>query len=158
MLRLWVYKERAMLKFGKRNQKGLTSIDYMISIAGIAAMVVYFSGKSESTQLKTDEQVYFDTFNHIVEAARNAKSGTTDGYASITMTTLSSGKFISSTYGDGTGKNPDGGDWNLTGSSISQLVVNATGVNDELCDRLAAKFNKWSTASCSDNTVSITTN
>ena len=141
----------------QKNQRGMTTVDWLITIAGIALVTVYFSGKSESASTKTDESIIYDTFNHIVESARNAKAGTTDGYASMDMSFLSSKKYISTAYGDGVGTNPKGGDWNLTGSTVSVLKVSATGLEDELCQRLADKFNKWSTATCSSGTVTLTT-
>ncbi|OES24334.1 hypothetical protein WE348_23065 (plasmid) [Alteromonas macleodii] len=139
-------------------QKGMTTVDWLITIAGIAAITVYFSGKSESAGTKTDESMIYDTFNHIVESARNAKQGQTDGYASLDIEFLSTNNYISPAYGDGTGSNPKGGDWNLDGSTVSTLVVSATGLSDELCGRLASKFNRWSTAACTSGTVTLTTN
>ncbi len=146
-----------MINRKMKKQKGLTTIDLVVTIVGIAALAMYFSSKSESTTLKTDEQIFFDTFHHLIESARNTKGTMNDGYASIDVTYLSSREIIAPAFGDGVGTNPHGGDWNFDGSTVSSLVVSATGLEDVLCNRLAERFSRWSSATCTSGTVTVET-
>ena len=140
------------------NQRGFMEISMMIVLSVIIAIVVYLMNKSEPMTSGAKELKYIDSFNFIISGARSLAQGKTDGYASVTIEELSEGEHISKSYSDGSGTNPDGGDWNLTGSSVNVLNVNATGVDEVLCTRVAEKMNVDYTATCSSGNVQVTAN
>lgn len=140
-----------------KRQKGFMSLDTAIAIAVAVAFAAYVLGKAEPLKRKGDEQLLVDNVTHIIDGARNEAAGTLDGYASITISTLSNKGMVPESWGDGSGVNPSGGGYALTGSDETTLIVIADSLDQDVCDNAASKFALYTTATCSSGTLTVTT-
>ena len=145
-----------MRSSGFSKEKGSYLVEIMIGLAVLSFIAVVTMSKGEGAKLKGDEMVMKDHFNMIIEGARKEAKSRYDGYANITMTLLSAAESVPITWGDGSGVNPFNGDYNLNGSTATELVVNATSVETVACTNLARAFSLYINAVCNSGTLTLT--
>lgn len=139
-------------------QSGFTLIELFVVLAVIFVGVTIVVGNTKPAQADSKEQQYISGFTSIISKARSKAKGMPDGYASITIEDLVDEEYLPQSFGDGSGTNPDGGDWDLSSSTVNQLIVRATGSQSAICERVAALYAQETTASCSSDTISVTSN
>lgn len=137
-----------------KSRRGVLSLDTAFGVAIIIFLTTYVQAKSAPLAAKSDESLLIDGITHIIEGASNYKSGASDGYATMTMTSLSNGGYVPSGFSTATG-NAVGGAYAIANATSTSFDVTATGVSVEVCARVAAKMGRFATASCDDSTGTI---
>lgn len=140
----------------RKKQKGFATIEVMIALALVLAAGLYALSKSDAAAAKGDEQLLVDQVGTIIEAMRTAAVSQEDRFESLTIEFLSERRLVPEKWGDGSTANPHGGAYSLSDSTITQIVVNASGLNSDLCTRGAEVINKNFTATCSGDTLTVT--
>lgn len=146
---------KAAFNNGKQNQGGWFSIE-MGAVLGVAliASVVAIS-KSDTIAAKSDEDVLVQHIGNIIEASRTAAMAEEDRFESLTIEQLTDQRLLPEKWGDGSTANPHGGAYDLGDSSVTQLVITASGLNADLCTRGAKVINKNFSATCSGDTITV---
>lgn len=142
-----------------KKQRGILTLDMGIGLIGLLLLTTYMLLKSEPVTEQVSEQILVDDILVIASGARDYRQTVTDGYTSVDLTTLStSGKFINDAYGDGTSANPFGGDYTASvGATAGELVITATDLPTNTCEVVAAKIEKYATASCAAGVLTVNT-
>tara|TARA_R110000737_G_scaffold190704_2_gene212316 strand:+ start:406 stop:855 length:450 start_codon:yes stop_codon:yes gene_type:complete len=148
-----------MKTFNRKKQNGSLLIDVAAAIIVIGSLAAYAQAKSEPVQEHGDEQILINEVATIISGARKLKSTKSDGLTTVSMTALSEDKYISSILGNGTGKNPFGGNYTITqnGTNGGMVDVAITGLPAEVCTRVKDMLLKTGTATCTTGTVALTT-
>ncbi|AFV87788.1 hypothetical protein NO989_18815 [Alteromonas sp. DY56-G5] len=136
-------------------QKGYISAEWAIIGVLALGLLAYNISKSEPLAANGKEQKYNDAFTTIISQARIKAEGRTDGFATFDIEDLSSEGYISEDFGDGSGTNFDGGDWSMATSTVDQLIVSSSGLQDDICARVAEKWAVHTAATCTSGTVTV---
>lgn len=140
------------------NQKGFTLIEVFVVLAIIFIGITIVAGNTQPAMADSKENQYSTAISIIISKARSKAQGESDGYASLTIQEMVDEEYLPLSFGDGSGTNPDGGDWDLSQSTVNQLIVRATGAQQSVCERVAKKYALETTASCSSGTISVSAN
>ncbi|MFT6835346.1 MAG: hypothetical protein ACJA0H_001383 [Francisellaceae bacterium] len=138
-----------------KKSKGVLSLDSAFAIAVIIFLTTYVTAKTEPLASKSNEQLIIDGMTQIIESGENYKTGTTDGYATMTMTVLAAAGYVPASFAN-TGGSPNGGSYTIGSATTGGYVLASSGNSTELCTRIAAKMNRFLTATCTTGTVSVT--
>jgi hypothetical protein len=138
-----------------KRSRGVLSLDSAFAIAVIIFLTTYVTAKTEPLSSKSSEQLIIDGMTQIIESGENYKTGTTDGYATMTMALLSTSGYIPASFASA-GGSPNGGTFTINSAVPGGYILAAAGNDAELCARVAAKMNRFLTATCTTGTVSVT--
>jgi hypothetical protein len=130
-----------------KKSKGVLSLDSAFAIAVIIFLTTYVTAKTEPLASKSNEQLIIDGMTQIIESGENYKTGTNDGYASMTMTLLSDAGYVPDSFA-ATGGSPNGGTFSIGSATTGGYILGVSGNSTELCERVAAKMNRFLDASC----------
>jgi hypothetical protein len=137
-----------------KKSKGVLSLDSAFAIAVIIFLTTYVTAKTEPLASKSNEQLIIDGMTQIIESGENYKTGTTDGYATMTMTALATAGYIPTSFA-ATGGSPNGGSFAIGNAATGGYRLTASGNSSELCTRIAAKMNRFLSAACTTGSVSV---
>jgi hypothetical protein len=137
-----------------KKSKGILSLDSAFAIAVIIFLTTYVTAKTEPLAAKSNESLIIDGITQIIESAENYKTGVNDGYASLTLATLASLGYMPASFAVA-GGSPNGGTYTITNAASGGYILNASGNGTELCTRIAAKLNRFTSATCATGTVSV---
>lgn len=141
-----------------QRQRGFVTAEIAFGIAIVTFIVLYLLSNTEPVQNRAKETALILQITEVINGAREWGAAQNDGYNSVSMTELSDDNKINTEYGDGSGQNSFGG--NLTvadGTTTNDLLVTATGLPTESCANVAEKLSRWTTATCTTGTVTVTT-
>lgn len=142
------------MKFFKK-QGGWVSNEVMIGMVLVMTAGLYALSKSDVSAAKTDEQLLVDQIKMVVDGSRALADTQDDRFESLTIEMLSERVLVPKKWGDGSTANPHGGAYDLSNSSVTELVIEATGLRAELCQRGAETINKDFDATCSGDTLTV---
>lgn len=145
-----------LLSRTQKKQAGFLSVDFMVVLALVLVTSAYFMSKSDASAAKSDEQLLVDEIGTIIEGSRAAARTQEDRFESLTIEFLSERRLVPEKWGDGSTANPHGGAYDLGDSTVTELVINASGLNTDLCTRGAEVINKNFSATCSGDTLTVT--
>jgi type II secretory pathway pseudopilin PulG len=140
----------------QKEQKGFTLIE--IGVGLITLMVLTgllfetvispFIGKQRVAETNTEVTT-------IITGAMDWVIGKEDGFNGMDVTALSDDTYIASSFSDGTGETPWGGDYTAGPASTDDFIleVTVTELPEDACNRLADKSPQ---AICSATTVTYT--
>jgi hypothetical protein len=137
-----------------KKSKGVLSLDSAFAIAVIIFLTTYVTAKTEPLASKSNEQLIIDGMTQIIESGENYKTGTTDGYADLTMPGLAVAGYIPASFA-ATGGSPNGGTYSVANAASGGYILRASGSSTELCTRVAAKMNRFLSASCFLDNVEV---
>lgn len=141
-----------------KKRKGILTLDMGIGLALMVLLTAYLVMKSEPLTSQVNEQITLEDVMMIADGARSYKGTVSDAYTSVTIAILSADKYIGQHFNDGTGVNAYGGNYTVgPGGTPNDLQITATGLPTESCTRLEDKLNKYTQASCTAGTLTVTT-
>lgn len=139
-----------------KKQFGFVSNEVMVGMILVLSAGLYTLSKSDVAAAKTDEQILVDQVKMIVEAGRALAKTLPDRFESQTIEMMSERELVPKKWGDGSKANPHGGGYDLSGSSVTELVIEASELRPTLCQNGAEKINANYDATCSGDTLTIT--
>lgn len=140
-----------------KKSKGFLSLDTAFSLVVIIGLAAYVQSKTEPLGSKNDEAVIVDAVTHIIEGSKNFKAGHTDGYATMTMTSLVNAELVPPSYDD-TGVNPNGGDYTISNAAFNTYDLSITNLNEGLCNRAGQKLGRFistNLTACATGTLTV---
>lgn len=145
----------ALLKIPKK-QRGMGTTDIMITFVGILALTAYFGSKSDTVSAASQEQILVDQVSYIIKGMRDAAKTQDDRFESLTCEFLSERNYVNKKWGDCSTANPSGGSFDISDSTVTEIIVKANGLTSDLCVRSAETINKNFNATCSGDTLTVT--
>jgi hypothetical protein len=141
-----------------KKRKGILTLDMGIGLAALVLLTAYMVMKSEPLTSQVNEQLTLEDVLMIADGARSYKTAVNDGYTSVTMTFLSTDKYINSNFGDGSNMNPYGGNYTVgVGATQGDLQVTVSNIPAESCKRLQDKLAKYTVAVCASGVLTVDT-
>lgn len=142
----------------KSSQSGIALIDVIVALVIVAIATAFVMSRSERGDNAKLTKVISDDIADIHNAAISFK-GTKPNYVGITMTQLTSQELLNTTWGDGTGINPMGGNYTVAATGSSSVNIVATGLSTGLCNGLQSKLsNSFPAVACAGTTLTVTAN
>ncbi|GEA09139.1 hypothetical protein KUL42_39000 [Alteromonas sp. KUL42] len=150
---------KQMLAKNLKKQRGVTLINVLIAmvVVGILAIITTKAVMDQLSDTKAEELAReVSELSQQVMKCGALKGGnfSTCDFAELVRL----GYLDSATWGTGTGSNPYGGDYSISGAATNQFTVNATGVTSEAhCARLSAMYTgRVRSVSCSSGSLAVT--
>ena len=145
----------ALLRIPKK-QRGMGTTDIMIAVVVILGLTAYFGSKSDSVSAAGQEQILVDQISYIIKGMRDAAKTQDDRFESLTCEFLSERNYVNKKWGDCSKANPSGGSYDISDSTVTEIIVKANGLTSDLCVRGAETINKNFNATCSGDTLTVT--
>lgn len=142
-----------------KQQRGFTLIELVVALAVLFALTIAFMPKIKQAMSLGDSGVVRAHVTEIQQGALLYRQ-TVRSYSGISMAELDNMDFITDELGDGSGKNPWGGNYSVAADSSNptQFIITVSGIQDPgIGAQLRAGFESYAAAAAfSSGTLTIT--
>lgn len=137
-------------------QKGVFSAEFLFAVAGFMIFAAIMLKVLKPASTVQNVAIMVTDLSHLTSTAISLASNDPEGFNNTSIEDMVELSAIDESYGDGTAKNPYGGNYILAvGSNPFLLNVSSTGLPEKACKQLAHKL-KSNGAVCNDTIVSFT--
>lgn len=134
---------------------GFTLVEVLVVIAILGFFASIIFRNIAPAQTAGNVKIAADDISEIDKGANRYARGRIDQYTNASIEILSDDEYISKEFGDGTNRNPWGGDYTIdVGSEVYKYVITVTNIPDQACEQLADMYYD-SGATCATGVVTI---
>ena len=143
------------MKKNSKNHLGFTMIELLVVVAILGFLAAVVFRNIAPAQTAGNVKIAADDIGEIDKGANRYARGRIDQYTNASIEILSDDEYISQEFGDGTSRNPWGGDYTVeVGSEVYKYVITVTNVPDQACEQLADMYYDAG-ATCATGVVTI---